>query len=88
MLSAFRARGFAGDRLHRGNHAVRRGHHRRGHDGHQKSAGVFHGQSIGLHDAGVGRGRVGGRPFSPRDARLLQGTSLPRLRQRHLRLSS
>ena len=53
--------------------------------GHQTRARVLHRLAAGLHVPRRRDGRDGGRHLPPRDARVLQGAAVPRLRQRHLR---
>ena len=60
VLSGVHARGAAGHRLYRLHHAVYRRHDRHHRHRHQAGAGLFHGEPIGLHDAGAGGGRLAG----------------------------
>ena len=58
--------------VHRLHHAVPGGHDRHHGHRHQARAGLFDGQPTGLHDAGPGRRRLGGRHVPPDHARVLQ----------------
>ena len=64
-------------RLH---HAVPRGHDRHHGHRHQARAGLFDRQPVGLHDAGPGRRRLGGRHVPPDHARVLQEPAVHVLR--------
>ena len=65
---------------HRLHHAVPRGDDRHHGHRHQARAGLFDGQPAGLHDAGPGRRRLGGRHVPPDHARLLQEPAVHVLR--------
>ncbi len=80
VLPGVRARGAAGDRHRRLHHAVHRGHDRDHGHRHQARAGLFDGQPVGLHDAGPGRRRLGGRHVSPDHARVFQKPAVHVLR--------
>ena len=72
-------------RHHRRGDGDLRGEHGPGAERHQARAGVLHGQPVGLHVSGAGRGRLRRGNFPPDDPRLLQGPALPRFRQRDSR---
>ena len=81
-LFSQRASRHAGRRHRRRGHRVLFRHHRPGADRHQESSRVLDRLAARLHVSGLRRGRVRRGHIPSDDARLLQGTALPRRRQR------